>query len=296
MFNSLAWILLARAAALDVVFRNEHDRPIEIFWRRPVDSTHVSIGVVPSHGGEMLQSTHSGHGFTYKFDPEDREWQMTIIADRTEFIVLSRPEIAVRCELAPGDGQFEAGEVLDVLVKPRWSPRGASRFLELVRAGYYDGVVINRVVAHFLAQFGISADLDMRTAWRSKSIDDDVPDKRVDFKPGYMSYAGSGPNSRSTEIFVVMPDTPESQLAYFGKNPWETPFGVITEHSLATVVPKFLNPYGDMPPWGNGPDPHQIYAPGGYEKYLTGFPKLASFGKCSVLERDPHPSLETPEL
>ena len=57
-----------------------------------------------------------------------------------------------------------------------------------MRAGYYDGVVINRVVAHFLAQFGISADLDMRTAWRSKSIDDDVPDKRVDFKPGYMFF------------------------------------------------------------------------------------------------------------
>ena len=38
-----------------------------------------------------------------------------------------------------------------------WSPRGASRFLELVRAGYYDGVGFTRVVPGFLVQVAARA-------------------------------------------------------------------------------------------------------------------------------------------
>ena len=46
-------------------------------------------------------------------------------------------------------------ESFDILVQLYWSPRAASRFLELLRRGYYDGVVFHRVVPNFLTQFGI---------------------------------------------------------------------------------------------------------------------------------------------
>ena len=50
-------------------------------------------------------------------------------------------------------GEDDAGkQSFDMLIKPYWSPIGASRFLELVRAGYYDGVALNRVVPGFLMQ------------------------------------------------------------------------------------------------------------------------------------------------
>ena len=57
--------------------------------------------------------------------------------------------------------------------------------------------------------------------WRSASIEDD-PSVGQPFKPGTLAYAGSGPNSRTTEMFVVMPGTPAGQLQHFGTNPWET--------------------------------------------------------------------------
>ena len=80
--------------------------------------------------------------------------------------------IPVRCELAhdesgEGEAKSKLGSLfsravgeddadvvpsLEMLVKPYWSPMGASRFLELVRAGYYDGVALNRVVPGFLMQ------------------------------------------------------------------------------------------------------------------------------------------------
>ena len=135
-----------------------------------------------------------------------------------------------------------------------WSPRGASRFLELVRAGYYDGVGFTRVVPGFLvqaglarerslaslgtfplstrvvappgflAQFGIGADAASAARWRAAPIADDAPGRSPPFEPGFVSYAGSGPDSRTAEIFVALSPAHAATLRNFGTNPWETPF------------------------------------------------------------------------
>jgi cyclophilin family peptidyl-prolyl cis-trans isomerase len=82
---------------------------------------------------------------------------------------------------------------------------------------YFDGCALNRVVPKFLTQFGIGADYSKRIDFRIKVIPDDPHlDPPVPFRPGYMSYAGRGPDSRSIEIFIVMPDTPQKQLNYVG--------------------------------------------------------------------------------
>ena len=86
-----------------------------------------------------------------------------------------------------------------------------------------------------------------------------------------------------------MPDTPSGQLAYFGKNPWETPFAVADEASVRDVLPKLVNPYGDMPPWGKGPDPQKVYRRDGYEYLAREFPELAYYEFCRVVEK-PMPS------
>lgn len=138
---------------------------------------------------------------------------------------------------------------LRITVKPFWSPRGAARFLELLSSGvrYFDGCALNRNVEKFLVQFGIGADYDQRTNYRSSDIPDDPQlEPPVKFRPGYMSYAGSGPNSRSTEIFIARPDTPVHQLGYFGTNPWETPFAYVAEEDLHVVTS--WHAYGDMAP------------------------------------------------
>ena len=62
--------------------------------------------------------------------------------------------VLVRCELS-NVGERRAEEKLDIIIKPYWSPMGATRFLELVRRGYFDGVALNRVVPKFLTQVSL---------------------------------------------------------------------------------------------------------------------------------------------
>lgn len=66
----------------------------------------------------------------------------------------SEDGVRVRCELS-NVGEIGTAEKLDIMIKPYWSPMGATRFLELVRKGYFDGVALNRVVPKFLTQVSL---------------------------------------------------------------------------------------------------------------------------------------------
>lgn len=157
----------------------------------------------------------------------------------------------VQCDMKLTSSINNEMSSFEIVVKPYWSHRGASRFLELVRHGYYNGVALNRVVPRFLIQFGIARDVELRNAYSYETILDDEPSASdiPKFEPGYVSFAGSGPDSRTTEIFIVMPDTDEEQLEYFGTNSWETPFGYVRD---VGNLSKIFSGYGDMPPDGNG--------------------------------------------
>lgn len=155
----------------------------------------------------------------------------------------------VRCEITVNSQQYM--DYLDILVKPYWAPRAASRFLELVREKYYDGVAFNRVVPKFLTQFGIAKDYFTRTKERELTIWDDFP-KGIPFVPGTMSFAGSGHDSRISEVFIVSPGTSQEQLDKFGENSWETPFAIIDGDVEKSGLMKIYSGYGDMPPFGTG--------------------------------------------
>src|ERR1039458_4624888 len=63
--------------------------------------------------------------------------------------------------------------VVVIEVHRDWSPHGADRFYNLVRAGYYDDARFFRVVAGRWAQFGINGDPKISQAWRNETIPDD---------------------------------------------------------------------------------------------------------------------------
>ena len=235
-------------------------------------------------------------------------------ANGEQFIILcGSVEPRVRCEITVHSQHLM--DYFDILVKPYWAPRGASHFLHLVRNNYYNGVAFNRVVPGFLTQFGIAKDYNMRMERRDDKIWDDFPIEGMRFEPGFISFAGSGFDSRTTEIFIVDPAASEEQLRAFGANTWETPFAVIAGDVRASAVPKIYSGYGDMPPWGNGeialshrdvytsvcftndlslsinftsllgPDPSRIYDADGYTFYLlTNFPKLDYIDRCYIID------------
>ena len=85
-----------------------------------------------------------------------------------------------------------------------WGPHGADRFYNLVRTGFFDDSRFFRVRAGFIAQFGIPGDPAVAAVWREQTIEDDL--KRVSNKRGTMAFAMTGPNTRTTQLFINYAD------------------------------------------------------------------------------------------
>ena len=54
-----------------------------------------------------------------------------------------------------------------------WTPRGADRFYNLVKIGYFDDVAFFRAIQGFMVQFGINGSPAVNTKWREANIPDD---------------------------------------------------------------------------------------------------------------------------
>ena len=106
-------------------------------------------------------------------------------------------------------------------VHEEWAPKGALRFLELTESGAFDATAFFRAIAGFLVQFGIPHSDELRERWLGKTIEDD-PDLSIPITRGIISFAGSGANSRDTQVFL-----PFEHISYLGKAPWERPFGFL---------------------------------------------------------------------
>lgn len=127
-----------------------------------------------------------------------------------------------------------------------WSPHGYDRVVTLFEKGFFDNSHFFRVVQGFLVQFGISYTPDEELKhWANKEIKDDPQlDPPVPFEAGTIAFAGSGDNSRTSQIFIAY-----AKSESLGTQKWETPVGKVTEGM--EHVEAFYS-YGDMPPWGKG--------------------------------------------
>ena len=124
-----------------------------------------------------------------------------------------------------------------------WSPNGADRFYNLVANGYYDDVRFFRVIAGFMAQFGIHGDSAVAAAWREARIPDD-PVVQSNTR-GFISYAMGGPGTRTTQVFINFVDN--NRLDGMGFSP----FGQVVEGM--EVVDQIHSGYGEGAPGGSGP-------------------------------------------
>ena len=124
-----------------------------------------------------------------------------------------------------------------VTVHRAWAPRGADRFYNLVRNGFYDDVSFFRVVPGFVVQFGISSKPAIARVWANANIRDDLV--RHSNTGGTVTFADAGPNTRSTQVFVNLGDNGRLDKLGFA------PFGEVT--SGVKVLAKLYRGYGEQP-------------------------------------------------
>lgn len=123
---------------------------------------------------------------------------------------------------------------------PDWAPRGADRFMELLESDFFPGVRFFRVVKKprpFVVQFGIHGDPAVSAHWRNKAIPDD-PVKQSN-TAGTITFATSGPNSRTTQFFINLADNT------FLDNQGFSPIGRVIEGMDA--VNAICGDYGEKP-------------------------------------------------
>lgn len=191
---------------------------------------------------------------------------------------LMHPEKAV--EKAPEKFQVNVETTkgpFTVEVVREWAPKGADRFYNLIRLGYYDDVAFFRVLDGFVAQFGIHGDPKVSAVWRSSNFEDDPVGKQSNAR-GTLTFATAGPNTRTTQLFINFRDN--SQLDSMGF----TPFGRVVKGM--EVVDSLYKGYGEGAPRGAGPDQGMIQTRG--NAYLKeSFPKLDFIKSARVAESKP---------
>lgn len=175
---------------------------------------------------------------------------------KKEEVKVTVPETyRVKFETSQGDFVVE--------VQRAWAPRGADRFHQLVRMGYYTESRFYRVLDGFIAQFGVHRDFNVHGKWRNYFIIDD-PRTQKNLR-GTISFAKSDPNTRATEVFINLKDNPALDDENF------VPFARIV--GGLDVADKLYSGYGEMRPDGKYIDAGRVE--GSTNEYLVQrFPKL----------------------
>jgi len=142
--------------------------------------------------------------------------------------------------------------VFVVEVRRDSAPVGADRFFNLVKNGYFDNTRFFRVISGFMVQFGINGDPRISAQWREARMKDD-PVKQSN-KRGFITFATSGPDSRTTQVFINFGDNSRLDTQGFA------PFGQVV--SGMEVVDKLFAGYGEGAPRGQGPEQGRIQREG----------------------------------
>ena len=159
-----------------------------------------------------------------------------------------------------------------IAVTRDWAPNGADRFYNMVKAGFYKDIAFFRAIDGFMVQFGIHGDPKVAKAWRDAKINDD-PVKQSN-KPGMVTFATAGPNTRTTQIFINYGEN--SRLDGMGFSP----FGQVVEGM--DIVNSLYKGYGEGAPRGRGPDQGRAQAEGN-AYFKKDFPQMDYINSAAIL-------------
>lgn len=209
-------------------------------------------------GGALLVACSGG-------DSGSAQAQSTAAAALTPLPGKSAPRITKKTTV---NMQTTGGEVV-IEVYPEAAPNSAARFVELVRAGFYDDTPVSRVVPGFVAQFGVNW-RPPHNAWENKGFQEDPT--LFALEPGTLAFAKSSqPNSASTQVFINYRENNQlagSNFTVFGK--------VVSGMDVVTAFKQVGN-------GSNGLDQGRLWADGG--RYLESLPvKPTMIVRATVVE------------
>eukprot|EP00928_Gymnodinium_smaydae_P023068 TRINITY_DN19182_c0_g1_i1.p1 TRINITY_DN19182_c0_g1~~TRINITY_DN19182_c0_g1_i1.p1 ORF type:complete len:477 (+),score=47.38 TRINITY_DN19182_c0_g1_i1:64-1431(+) len=168
---------------------------------------------------------------------------------------------------------------MTIAIFQNWAPHGVTRFLELVEDGFFSTMVaLFRVSPNFITQFGISGDPTVTRKWRQKgTIPDDPHWQKRGFNRGWLSFAGSGSNSRTTQLFVAMGDSGLGEALH------EVPLGRVVQGMES--VDRWYPGYGELQVFGGrAPDQGRLEREGlSYTK--REYPDLDYITSCRIVWR-----------
>ena len=170
----------------------------------------------------------------------------------------------------PKEGTFtvkfetSVGDIV-IEVNRAWAPRGAHRFKELIDAGYYNDCRFFRVVPNFVVQFGMSGNPITGRDWDRIFRDDPVAQSN---RRGYVTFATSGPDSRTTQLFINLNNNANLDSMGFA------PIGKVIEglHVVDSINPE----YGEQPN-------QQLIKESGNEYLKREFPRLDYIKRVTLL-------------
>jgi len=171
----------------------------------------------------------------------------------------------VRIETSKGSFVLEANR--------QWAPRGTERFLELVRAGFFDDSRFFRVREKYIAQFGIAGDPAVTRKWKDRYIPDDSV--RTSNVRGTFAFAMTGPNLRNTQIYISLVDNKQLDGQGF------SPVGRVVEGM--DVVDRIYSGYGEDAGGGLRAGKQQRMLDEGNRHLDAQFPKLDRLLRASIV-------------
>jgi cyclophilin family peptidyl-prolyl cis-trans isomerase len=174
--------------------------------------------------------------------------------------------------------RFETSQGAFVVEAHReWAPQGVDHFHALVAAGFFDGSRFFRVVQGFIAQFGVAGDPRVMAAWKEKTIPDD-PVRQSNTR-GTIAYAMTGPNTRSTQLYINLADNARLDAQGFA------PIGRVA--SGLEVVDRLYAGYGEGSGGGMRGGKQGKMLEGGNAWLDANFPKLDRLLRARILKERP---------
>jgi len=174
------------------------------------------------------------------------------------------------------DARVETTKGVFVLAIERdWAPRGADRFYNLARAGYFDDSRFSRVVPRFIAQFGLSGDPVVAGVWYHHAFPDDlVTHSNV---RGTIAFAMTGPDTRTTQLYISLVDNSRLDAQGF------SPIGRVVEGM--EVVDSLYSGYGETSGGGVRAGKQGPLVSGGNAYVDREFPKLDHLIRITITDR-----------